>query len=308
MIFKQSTAIKIPFYLVSSTDNVSPITGLGSGPVVTLAKDGAAFGAAGGTVAEIGNGWYYLSANTTDTGTLGSLTLHATGTGAIAADDLHQVCVDLPGGTVASVTGAVGSVTGAVGSVTGLTASNLDTTVSSRLATSGYTAPDNASISAIGVIVTAIKVTTDKFLFDGSNFVKAATQTLAAGAVQAIWDALTSALTTTGSIGKYILTNLDAPVSAGSTLGGIRRNVGVTGFQFRMFNDDGTPGLNLTLTGKVSLDGGAFTDLTNAAVEIGNGWYKIDLANADVNGKIVALKFNGGTGVQETPVSIVTDT
>lgn len=42
-----------------------------------------------------------------------------------------------------------GNLSGSVGSVTGLTASNLDATVSSRLATAGYTAPDNASITAI---------------------------------------------------------------------------------------------------------------------------------------------------------------
>jgi hypothetical protein len=51
--------------------------------------------------------------------------------------------------TPASVVGAVGSVTGSVGSVVGLTASNLDTTISSRLATVGYTAPDNADIATI---------------------------------------------------------------------------------------------------------------------------------------------------------------
>lgn len=57
-----------------------------------------------------------------------------------------------------NVAGSVGSVTGSVGSVTGLTASNLDTTVSSRLATAGYTAPDNASI-------TGIKAKTDSLTF-----------------------------------------------------------------------------------------------------------------------------------------------
>jgi len=65
-------------------------------------------------------------------------------------------------GSVGSVTGAVGSVTGAVGSVTGLTASNLDATVSSRLATAGYTAPDNASI-------TGIKSKTDSLTFTVAN-------------------------------------------------------------------------------------------------------------------------------------------
>lgn len=38
--------------------------------------------------------------------------------------------------------------------------------------------------------------------------------TLAASAVQAIWDALTSALTTVGSIGKLLVTNLDALISS----------------------------------------------------------------------------------------------
>lgn len=46
---------------------------------------------------------------------------------------------------------------------------NLDASISSRLASSGYTAPDNASI-------TLIRAQTDKIIFDGSNFVKAVAQ------------------------------------------------------------------------------------------------------------------------------------
>lgn len=84
---------------------------------------------------------------------------------------------NLTAGTIAAVSGAVGSVTGAVGSVTGnvggnvtgsvgsvvgLTASNLDAAVSSRLATSGYTAPDNTSI-------TAVKAKTDSLTFTKAN-------------------------------------------------------------------------------------------------------------------------------------------
>lgn len=38
--------------------------------------------------------------------------------------------------------------------------------------------------------------------------------TLAVGAVQAIWDALTSALTTVGSIGKLLVTNIDTTISS----------------------------------------------------------------------------------------------
>src|SRR5690349_12465468 len=72
--------------------------------------------------------------------------------------------------TIASVTGAVGSVTGnvggnvvgSVGSVTGLTAANLDVAVSTRLATAGYTAPDNTSI-------TGIKAKTDSLTFTAAG-------------------------------------------------------------------------------------------------------------------------------------------
>ncbi|SRR6266404_7355998 len=54
------------------------------------------------------------------------------------------------GGAVASVTGNIGgNLAGSVGSVVGLTVANLDATISSRLASAGYTAPDNTSITSI---------------------------------------------------------------------------------------------------------------------------------------------------------------
>jgi hypothetical protein len=48
-------------------------------------------------------------------------------------------------GTTIATSQVVASVSGAVGSVTGLTASNLDATISSRMATAGYTAPLDAA-------------------------------------------------------------------------------------------------------------------------------------------------------------------
>ncbi len=74
-----------------------------------------------------------------------------------------------PSGTVAnttnitSITGNItGSLSGSVGSVTGLTAANLDVAISTRLASAGYTAPDNTSI-------TAIKTKTDQLVFTKTN-------------------------------------------------------------------------------------------------------------------------------------------
>jgi hypothetical protein len=84
-------------------------------------------------------------------------------------------------GSVASVTGAVGSVTGSVGSVTA------GVTVTTNNDKTGYTA----------------STVSDKTGYS-----------LSAGGVQAIWDALVSALTTAGSIGKRIVDNLDTNVGS----------------------------------------------------------------------------------------------
>jgi hypothetical protein len=96
---------------------------------------------------------------------------------AIAADAITdaKVASDV---TIASVTGAVGSVTGNVGgNVVGSVAS----------VTAGVTVTTNNDKTGYG---------------------------LSAAAVQAIWDALTSALTTVGSIGKRISDNLDAAITS----------------------------------------------------------------------------------------------
>ncbi len=217
MQIKQNTVIKIPFFMVDATDSITGKTGLS--PTVTLSKDGAGFVSAVGSVTEIGLGWYYLTPSTSganDIGTLGSLALHATATGADPFDEVHQVFVDITGGAVASVTAIVSAnltqilgttltetagliaagfkqffniatptstmntitTVSTVSAVTGLTASNLDATVSSRLASGSYTAPPSAA-------------------------------TIAA----AVWDFLTSAMVVVGSIGKLIKDNLDGTVT-----------------------------------------------------------------------------------------------
>lgn len=111
---------------------------------------------------------------------------------------------------------------------TDVNSANLDAAVSSRLATSGYTAPDNTSISAI-------KTKTDQLTFTLANKVdssiqaagdfaqaaadkvwSSATRTLTSFGTlaQDIWDKATSALTTVGSIGKLLVTDIDATISS----------------------------------------------------------------------------------------------
>jgi hypothetical protein len=74
-IQQSTTQSALLFFLVLTSDHISPATGLS--PTVTLSKNGGAFASPSGTVSEIANGWYKVAGNATDTGTLGPLALHA---------------------------------------------------------------------------------------------------------------------------------------------------------------------------------------------------------------------------------------
>jgi len=123
---KQSTAKNVMVLMVDSTDHVTGKTGLTL--TITASKDGAAFASISPTVTERGNGWYSVALTASHTDTLGDLALHATAAGADPAD---MVLLVEAGAT--------------------------DADVSSRLATAGYTAPDNATIAAIALYTDSIE-------------------------------------------------------------------------------------------------------------------------------------------------------
>lgn len=109
-------------------------------------------------------------------------------------------------GVVLSAVTHTGAVIPTVSAITGLTAANLDATVSSRMATyaqpTGFlaatfpagTVANTTNITA-GTMTTTTNLTTNN---DKTGY------GLSSAAVQAIWDALTTALTTVGSIGKKL--------------------------------------------------------------------------------------------------------
>ena len=158
----QSTAANVMVFLADSTDHLSGKTGLTL--TVTLSKNGAAFGApSSGAVTERTLGWYSIALDTTDTGTVGDLVIHAAATGADPADRVCNVIASKPANVVsvagtaqtardlgaqldATVSsrstyagGAVASVTGAVGSVTGNVGGNVAGSVASVTADVGIT-------------------------------------------------------------------------------------------------------------------------------------------------------------------------
>jgi hypothetical protein len=126
LLKQSSTAQVLTFLMVDSTDHVTPKTGLT--PTVTLSKAGGSFASPAGAVSEIGNGWYKVAGNATDTATLGSLILHATGTAADPTDREYEVVAFDP----------------QAASNLGLT--NLDATVSSR---STYAGADTSGTTTL---------------------------------------------------------------------------------------------------------------------------------------------------------------
>lgn len=79
----------ILFFMAQSSDHISPLTG--ATPTVTISRNGGAFAAPAGTVAEVGNGWYRLAPAGGDATTNGMLLLHATAAGGDPADVKAQV-------------------------------------------------------------------------------------------------------------------------------------------------------------------------------------------------------------------------
>ena len=120
--------------------------------------------------------------------------------------------------TAGIITTVSGNVTGSVGSVVGLTPGNLDATVSSRLATSGYTAPDNADITSIkttigtaGAGLTALGDTRLAHLDADIS----SRSTFAGGAVASVTGNVGGNLV--GSVGSVVgltVANLDATISS----------------------------------------------------------------------------------------------
>lgn len=219
-LLKQSTAYTVMFPMVDSSDHLAPKTGLTV--TVNISKAGGSFGAAGGTVTEVANGWYKCALTTTDTNTLGDLAFHCTATGADPTQFKEQVvAVDVGDAaafglsrldaavssrstlTAANVWDALTSGLTTANSIGKRLADDVDATISSRLATSGYAAPPSAASISSTVWAETTRALTDKAGF-----------ALSAAGVQAIWDALTSALTTVGSVGKRIADDLDATVSS----------------------------------------------------------------------------------------------
>ena len=87
-----------------------------------------------------------------------------------------------------------------------------------------------------------------------------------------------------------------------------RKNTAFNNFPIFMVDDTDhiTGKTGLSVAGTVSIDGGAFGALTNPITAIGNGWYKVDLTAAELNGDSIVLRFTA-TGADDRAISFPTN-
>ena len=255
-VLKQGTTPTIVFLMVGNGDHVTPITGLS--PVVTLSKNGASGTTATNnpaTQVDATNhpGWYKIALTTTETNTIGDLILHATGTG---ADPSDRLCV-VESADISDLDGEIDAILSAVAAVptTPLLAAdtrlnNLDAAVSSRLPTSGYTAPP-------GTVTLAASQ---------PNYAPAKTGD--AMTLTAAYDAAKTAAPTTAQID----TALTAAHGAGSWQSGSGGGGGTTGTGITPVNHDtgGTDALRYLAPDSSPVDGGGIVAFLKSSYDAGN--------------------------------------
>ena len=83
------------------------------------------------------------------------------------------------------------------------------------------------------------------------------------------------------------------------------KDVAIANFPFVMYDSSGAPTTGLTVTGHVSINGGAFSALGASVSEIANGWYSVNIAAGEMNGATIALRFSA-SGAVDTDVTIIT--
>lgn len=194
--------------VTTSGDGISVLPTAGNGLVLTangtskhgLVSTGGTAGTSDGIKAVAGTGGVPIRGDITGNlvGTVSTLTTY-TGNTPQTGDGFARI-------------GAAGAGLTALGDTR---IANLDATVSSRLAPGGTlaTVTNLTNAPTSGDFTAAMKTslnaaTPSVTVSDKTGF------SLSAAGIQAIWDALTSALTTVGSIGKLLVTQLDATISS----------------------------------------------------------------------------------------------
>lgn len=160
---------------------------------------------------------------------------------------------------------------------------------------------DTAEIGAAGAGLTEAGGTGDQFTGIASVGAVAGNVGGVAGTTQTL-DALATLIR--GADGDTLKTISDQ-IDAIPTTIRVKKNAALAGFPIVMIDTSGDPATSKTVTGTVSLDGGAFAPLTNSISEVSGGLYAVNLAAGDTNGNTIVMRFSA-TGCRTRFVEIVT--
>jgi hypothetical protein len=302
-ILQSSTQSVLLFLMVQSADHISPLTGATT--TVTLSKNGGAFAAPAGAVSEIGNGWYKVAGNATDTNTLGPLALHATAASGDPCDIIVANVVaynpqnaTLGITTLTSVGSVTGNVGGSVGSVTGNVGGNVVGSVGSVTGAVGSVTGSVASVTgAVGSVTGSIGGSVVGSVASVTNPVTVGTNSDKTGytLIQAFPTNFSSlSIDATGKV------SLQSPTA-------LKKNTALASFMFVMYDSTThQPATGLTVTATRSLNAAPFAACANLPVEVANGVYSLSLAATDTNADVIAFLFNA-VGADQTTIIAVTN-
>lgn len=101
----------------------------------------------------------------------------------------------------------------------------------------------------------------------------------------------------------YKMADVHAILAAATNM---KKNAAFSSFMFVMTDSTAhAPATGLTVTAQRSIDGAAFASCANSVTEVANGVYKIDLANTDLNGNNIMLRFTA-TGADPRLLTLIT--
>jgi hypothetical protein len=227
-----------------------------------------------------------------DVVTAAAIAVDAIGSSELAASAVTEIQTGLSSLDAAGIRAAVGLATANLD--TQLLGIQADTdNVQTRLPAALVSGRMDSSVGAMAAnVVTAAAIATDaigaaELAADAVTEIQAGLSSLDAAGIRAALGMATANLDTQLTT-ITTKTNIIPDDPSEAT---IKKNVAFNNFTFKIFDTSGNPATGKTVTATRSIDGGAFAACTNSVVEISNGYYKINLSTADLNGDAIALKF-----------------
>jgi hypothetical protein len=219
---KQSTALTVPIF--AHDVNGDAVNSIADGAwTKRISKGSGAWAAMTVTITFTENGWYSVPLSTAHTDTNGILSMTFTASGVKQVNLQYRVQTNINDDIAAYVDTEVAAILAAVDTEVAAIKTKTDFLPSVTAGSAGgvFIAGSNAATSITTALTSNIigNVTGNLSGSVGSLTVNndKTGYTLSAVGIQALWDALTTALTTVGSIGKLIVDNLNAAITTRAT-------------------------------------------------------------------------------------------